>query len=401
MRFRDTITFAGITLLSARKRTGLMLVAMAIGVGSVIVLTALGEGARRYVSNQFSSLGTHLLIVLPGRVETTGGHPPLVGGTPKDLTLNDAAALTRAGSIRRIAPLSLGSAPISYQQRERDVTVMGSTTELLAVRNLALAKGRFLPPGDPSRESAVTVIGSKLKKELFGNGAALGRWVRIHDRRFRVIGILKPLGQSLGVDVSDTAIIPVASALSLFNTHTLYRILVQANSRDAIPKARKTIIELIRKRHDGVEDITVISQNALLSTFDGIFRSLTLTVAGIAAISLAVAGILIMNVMLVSVSQRTEEIGLLKAVGSPARQIQQLFLIEAGMLAIAGATIGVITGVAGVWAMDNALPRFSLSVPLWSVGAAVAVALLTGLVFGILPARRAASLDPVQALGGK
>jgi len=401
MRFDDILTFTGKTLSSARKRTWLMLLAMSIGVGSVVILTALGEGARRYVTKEFSNLGTHLLIVLPGRVETSGGHPPLIGGTPRDLTLNDAMALGRSSSIRLVAPVSLGSAPVSYRQLERDITVLGSTAELLPVRKLELGQGRFLPAGDPSRESAVTIIGSKLKKELFGGKSPLGKRVRIHDRRFRVIGVLKPLGQSLGMDLGDVAIVPVASAQSLFDTQTLFRILIQANGREAIPRAKKAIIEIISERHDGDEDITVVTQNALLSTFDGIFRSLTYAVAGIAAVSLGVAGILIMNVMLVSISQRTAEIGLLKALGCPSGQILRLFLVEAGMLSAAGAFIGILIALAGVWALDRAFPAFPLSVPVWALAAAVAVALFTGLLFGVLPARRAAELDPVLALSGK
>ena len=272
---------------------------------------------------------------------------------------------------------------------------------ILPVRKLELGQGRFIPAGDPSRESAVTIIGSKLKKELFVGKSALGKWVRIHDRRFRVIRVRKSQGQSLGMDLGDIAIIPVASAQSLFDTQTLFRILIQANGREAIPKAKKAIIDIIRERHDGDEDITVITQNALLSTFDGIFRSLTYTVAGIAAVSLGVAGILIMNVMLVSVSQRTAEIGLLKALGSPSGQILRLFLVEAGMLSVAGSFIGILIALAGVWAMDRAFPAFPLSVPLWALAAAVAVAMLTGLLFGALPARRAAGLDPVRALSRK
>ena len=401
MRIEDTLLFSGKALSSARKRTWLMLLAMAIGVGSVVVLTALGEGARSYVAKAFSSLGSHLLIVIPGRVETTGGHPPLIGGTPRDLTLDDAKALSRSSSIRLYAPLALGSAPASHQQLEREITVLGSTAALLPVRNLELARGRFLPPGDPGRGSSVAVIGSKLKRELFGSGKALGKWVRIHDRRFRIIGVLKPLGESLGVDIGDVAIIPVASAQSLFNTNSLFRILVQANGREAIPRAEQAIVDILRERHEGELDVTVITQNALLTTFDGIFQALTYTVAGIAAISLAVAGILIMNVMLVSVSQRTEEIGLLKALGGSQALILRLFLVEAGLLSGAGAVLGFALAFGGVWALDRALDDLTLSIPLWSLAAAGTVALVTGLLFGVLPARRAARLDPVQALVGR
>jgi len=375
-----------------------MVLAMAIGVASVILLTALGEGARRYVKREFTSLGTHLIIVLPGRSETTGGPPPLLGETPRDLTLEDALSLRRSSAIRLVAPITVGSASVSWKHRDREVTVLGSTLELFEIRHLSIAQGRFLPPGDPTRAMAVCVMGHKLKKELFGNQSPLGEWARIGDRRFRVIGVLAKKGESLGLDVGDLVIIPVASAQALFDTSSLFRILVQASGRDAIPKAKKAILSIIRARHEGEDDVTVITQDALLSTFDRIFRALTLSVAGIASISLAVAGILIMNVMLIAVSQRTTEIGLLKAMGAPGRQILRLFLAESAILSLVGAAFGLILAFFGTWGLARAFPSFPIKVPFWAVGAATGVSLLTGLVFGVLPARRAAKLDPVQAL---
>ncbi|WP_428606022.1 ABC transporter permease [Sedimenticola sp.] len=401
MRLEDAFSFGLRALSGARSRTGLMLLAMAIGVASVVLLTALGEGARRFVANEFSSLGSHLVIVIPGKIETTGDTPPLVGGTPRDLTLEDALAVQRSSAIQRVAPLVLGAAPISHRQLERDITVLGSTSALMPVRNMELARGKFLPEIDPTRESAVTVLGDKLKKELFGNSRAVGEWVRIHDRRFRVIGVLKPLGESLGMDVGDIAVIPVASAQSLFNTEGLFRILVQADGREAVPRAQQAVIDIIKKRHDDDEDITVITQDALLATFDSIFRSLTYTVSGIASISLAVAGILIMNVMLVAVSQRTAEIGLLKALGGRSGEIMLLFLIEAGLLSATGSAIGIVIAYGGVWIMGQIYPDFPLAIPLWALTAALGISLATGLLFGILPARHAARLDPVVALAGR
>ncbi len=401
MRATDILQFGIRSMLGTPKRTWLMLLAMAIGVGSVMVLTALGEGARRYITNEFSQLGTHILIVLPGRSETTGGAPPLMGETPRDLTVNDAMALTRSRSIRQVAPLTIGSAPVSYLEREREVTILGSTHELLPVRQLEMRHGSFIPPGDPTRGSAVVVLGSKLKQELFTSKRAIGKWIRISDRRFRVIGILQEQGESLGTNLGDIAIIPVATAASLFNTTSLFRIMVQANGRQSIQQAKQAILNTIRKRHDGEDDITVITQDAMLTTFDEIFQALTLTVTGIAAISLGVAGILIMNVMLVSVSQRTAEIGLLKALGSPAQQIERLFIVEAALLSLCGALIGIAVAFAGVWGLEQMFPDFPLHIPLWSFVAAIGIAITTGLLFGVLPARRAAAMDPVLALAGR
>lgn len=378
-----------------------MLLAMAIGVSSVLLLTAVGEGTRRYVNNQFMNLGSHLLIVMPGKLETTGGQPPILSATEVDLTIDDAIALTRSHSIRRVAPLALGSAPVSYNQRERAVNVIGSTASLYEVRKLKMSAGRFLPGGDPTRGAAIAVIGDTLKTELFGSSTALGQRIRIDGQKFRVIGVLEAAGAAgVGMDLRDTAIIPVATAQRLFDSPSLFRVMVEADGHNAIPRAEKAIIDILRVRHNGEEDVTVITQDAMLATFNTILGSLTYAVGGIAAISLAVAGILIMNVMLVAVSQRKAEIGLLKAIGSPGSQILRLFLAEATMLALLGTFAGLVLGFSGVWGLAIALPDFPIGVPYWAPIAATGTSLATGVVFCLLPARRAARLDPVLALAG-
>ena len=379
----------------------MMLLAMSIGVASVVVLTALGEGARRYVVGEFASLGTHLLIMLPGRTETTGGAPPLFGETPRDLTLDDALALLRERSIRRIAPLTVGNAPVSFGSREREVTVIGATHDFFPIRHLTIGSGQALPAIDPQRGATVAVIGSGLRRELFGSQQVLGQWVRINDRRFRVIGVIGEGGESLGQNLDEMTVIPVASAQSLFDSPSLFRILIEARSKDDIARAKQAAREIIRQRHDGEDDVTIITQDALLSTFDKILRALTYTVGGIAAISLAVAGILIMNVMLVAVSQRVAEIGLMKALGASRGQVLRIFLVEAVMLATSGALTGLLIAAAGIGVLRHLFPAFPLSAPLWAPLAAVAVAVGAGLLFGVLPARRAARLDPVQALTGR
>ena len=401
MRLPDVLSFASRSLVGARTRTLLMLLAMSIGVASVVLLTALGEGARRYVIGEFEQLGTDLLIMLPGRNETTGGPPPLFGQTPRDLTIDDAQALLRHPSIRRIAPISVGNAPVSHGSRDREVTILGSTRDFFPVRRIKMGAGRILPDIPADRQSNVTVLGAKLKHELFGSQPALGRWVRINDRRFRVIGLLAPAGESLGTDLGDMAIIPVASAQALFDAPSLFRVLIQARSKEDIESARKAALETIRLRHDGEDDVTIITQDAMLSTFDKILRALTYTVAGIAGISLAVAGILIMNVMLVAVSQRIGEIGLIKALGGSERQVLRLFLVEAVMLAGAGALLGLVLAGLGIALMNHLYPSFPLAAPLWAPLAAAGVAVSTGLLFGVMPARRAARMDPVQALTGR
>ena len=380
-------------------RTLLMLLAMAIGVAAVVVLTSLGEGARRYVTDEFSSLGTNLLIVLPGRSETAGMSPmAMMGETPRDLTLDDALALTRSYSVRRIAPLNVGSAEIKWQGKQREVTVIGTNSEMLDIRHWELSQGKFLPATDLALATPVCVIGSKIRSELFGAKRAVGEWLRIGDRRFRVIGIMGSEGRSIGVDVQETVMIPVASAQQLFNTPSLFRILVEAKTREAIEPVKQFIIDTLQARHQGEKDVTVVTQDAVLATFDRILSALTYAVGGIAAISLMVAGILIMNVMLVAVSQRTSEIGLLKALGAAPRQIVVLFLTEAFLLSGLGALAGLLLGEAASALIRHAFPVLPAHAPVWAVSTALLVALVTGLLFSLLPARRAARLDPVLAL---
>ena len=401
MRARDSLSFSLRALNGARTRTWLMLVALAIGVSSVILLTAIGDGARRYVNEEFMNLGSNLLTVMPGKLETTGGQPPILAGSSVKLTIEDALALTRSQSIRRVAPITIGAAPVSYQQLEREVDVIGSTASLYNIRNLEMNTGRFLPDGDASRGQAIVVLGAELKTELFGNKKAIGERVRIDSQKFQVIGTLKKEGpKGMGMSLSDAAIIPVAMAQTLFNTDSVFRVMVQADGPTAMVRAEKATIDILRTRHNGVEDVTVISADAMLKTFDTILGTLTVAVAGIASISLAVAGILIMNVMLVSISQRTNEIGLLKAIGSPNSQILIIFLLEAIMLATLGAIAGLILGYTIVLTFATVVPSFPISVPYWAPIAATSTSLGTASIFCLLPARRAARLDPVEALTG-
>jgi putative ABC transport system permease protein len=371
---------------------------MAVATAAVVLLSALGEGARRYVVNEIAQLGTQLLIVVPGRNETAGGAPPLLGETPRDLTLDDALALLRSRHLQRVAPVSIGAAEVSVGARSREVSVIGSSADFLEVRRLEMAAGRFLPPGDPARGAPVAVLGQTLAEELFGAANPIGRRVRIGDRRFRVIGLLAAGGVSLGSNLADVAVIPVASAQALFDNPGLFRVLVQAGGRESLDLAADDIRAIIRDRHEGEDDVTVITQDALLGTLDRILVALTLAVAGIAAISLAVAGVLVMNVMLVSVSQRTAEVGLLKALGARERDVMGLFLTEALLLAAAGSLAGIALAYAGVWIFNLRFPVFPLFVPAWAPLAAAVVAIGAGLLFGLLPARRAARLDPVRAL---
>jgi len=395
----DLSRFAWRSLWGYRTRTLLMILAMSIGVAAVVVLTSLGEGAREYVRNQFASLGTNLLIIFPGRSETVGGSMgALSGRTPRDLTLDDALALLRIRGVERVTPVNVVSGEIWWNGRRRDVPVVGSTHDIAHVWNLEMANGVFLPPQDPRRAVPVCVIGAKIRQELFGTHPALGEWVRVADRRFRVIGVLQPKGEFLGLDTDELTLIPVTSAKIAFNLPSLLRIVIETHDRGDVHRVRDEVRRVMRERHGGEEDITVITEDAVATAFDKVLLALTLAVGAIASISLAVACILIMNVMLIAVSQRTSEIGLLKALGAAPRQIRLLFFAEAAVLSGVGGVAGLILGNAGSFIVRKIYPTLPAYAPLWAAAAALGIALVMGIIFTIVPAQRAARMDPALAL---
>ncbi len=400
MRSVDTAKLALQALQRYPLRTSMLLIAIAIGVAAVITLTAVGEGARRYVTGQFQSLGTHLLIVLPGKAETSGSgiQGLLIGETARELTLDDTIALKRSARVAQVTPLVVGAGTVSWRSRERDITLLGTSEPMAAIQHWTLESGRFLPPGDLDTASPVCVLGHTVARELFDAGNPVGQWVRIGDARCRIVGVLSQQGLAGGFNVDETVTLPIANAQQIFNTSAVFRILVEASSRDTVEAAKRDVIEIIKTRHAGEEDVTVVTQDALVSTFDTIFGMITAGLAAIATISLVVAGVLIMNVMLVAVSQRTGEIGLLKAVGARNGQIIALFLTEACCLSLLGALVGLVIGYGGSWLLRVAFPLLDFQAPPWASWSAVGVAVASGLVFGILPARRAAGLDPVLAL---
>ena len=303
----EVLRFAGGALRGHRLRTVLSLLGVAVGVTSVVLLTSLGEGARVYVTGEFASLGSNLLIIMPGRTETTGFAPP-VGGAPHDLTLDDADAIRRLPGVRRVAPMAIGSVTARAGDLTRDTIVVGATAAWRDVRHIDMQGGAFLPDGDAERDRGVCVVGRVVQQELFPGRSALGELLRLGDARFRVIGVIAPRGTSLGMNLDEVVLIPVGRHMKMFNETSLMRVLVEMRSHDELPSARLAVLGLMTTRHTE-EDVTVVTQDSMLATFSRLLGMLTAALTGIAAISLSVAGVGIMNVMLVSVSERTREIG--------------------------------------------------------------------------------------------
>jgi putative ABC transport system permease protein len=393
--FWDVLRFAAGALVGHRLRTSLSVAGVAVGIAAVIGLTALGEGARRYVTSEFAALGSNLLIAMPGKVETTGATP--FGGVVHDLTLDDLQAVMRLPRVRSAAPLAAGTENVRFGDRSRAVPVLGTTAEFAEVRHITVAAGSFLPAGDPQRGGTEMVLGVTVARELFGEENPLGRVVRVGQWRFRVVGVLAPRGRGLGFDFDDLVFVPVGTAMRMFNRTSLFRVLVEVRVHEEMAETRDDVLALLVDRHRA-DDVTVISQDALISAFSSIMRALTLALAGIASVSLAVAGVGIMNVMLVSVTERRAEIGLLKAIGARDRQVLAAFLTEAALLSTVGGLVGLGTGLGAIRVFVHFYPSFPAVPPGWAVASALGMSVLVGVVFGMWPARRATRLDPLTAL---
>ncbi len=397
MRGSEVLRLAAGAVLAHRLRSALTVLGIVIGVASVVLLTAMGEGARASIVSEFSQFGTNTLVVVPGKVRT-GGIAGAVGGGIRPLTVDDAEAMERVPGVEKVVPVCMGMARVSAGSRGRSVFVYGATAGGPDVWKFRVRVGRFLPPGDVRRAAPVAVLGPKLKRELFGDANALGERVRIGEFRFVVIGEMAPVGQFLGLTLDDAAYVPIASAQQLFNLSRLTEIDALFSPRVPPGPVVDGVRRALASRREGEEDFTVLSQTEMLSAFDRVLAVVSGAVTGIAGISLVVGAIGILTMMWISVGERSAEIGLLKALGARPPEIRALFLAEAALLSAAGCLLGLLAG-AGLGALIHvAVPGLPLRVPLPFVAAALAVSVGVGLASGVLPARRAAALDPIEVL---
>lgn len=400
MKVGDLLYFTLLTLRRQRFRSLMLILSLGLGVSSVTLLVSLGEAARAYVLSEFSVLGTDVLAVFPGRKTTTGGMPPVTGTAARDITVEEAAIIKgTVKGVRAVAALVVGTAPVSHSGRERDVLILGASGDFFAMRQLTLSQGTDWSELDVDQIAPVAVIGSRLASAMFGNSPPVGRWLRVRDYRFRVAGVLAPGGDSFGADLSEAVFIPVASAQQLFNTAGIFRLLVQTDGS----RSRQEMIQALEARmqalHDGELDVTIVSPDAMLASLGDILRTTTLAVAAIAGISLLVAGVLVMNLTLISVQQRIPEIGLLKAIGASSSQVRMIFVAEAVLLALVASLIGVALAVAVLQLAQAALPDLRFQLPVWAALAVSVLTLIISVVFAWRPAYRAAAVSPVAALG--
>jgi len=380
-----------------RLRSILSMLGIAIGVAAVILLTSIGEGTRRYILSQFAQFGTNLIAIHPGRSKTSG-MPGAFGGSTRHLTLDDAQALARIPGVTSVVPTAVGTARVEAGPRARNVPINGVTPEVQEVFDFRTRIGSFWPAGDPRRGAPVAVLGPKLARELFGDRSPLGEVVRAGGARLRVLGVMEPKGEMLGFDLDDTAYVPVATAMKLFNLRELAEVDLTYTPADATERIVSEVKRVLADRHSGEEDFTVTTQEAMLEVFGNVMRMVTLAVGAIAGISLVVGAIGILTMMWISVRERTVEIGLVRAIGASRGQVATLFLAEAAALALVGGIAGLVAGLGCGAALRWAVPGLPVETPLVFVAAALGTSLGVGLLSGLLPARRAARLDPIEAL---
>ncbi len=397
----DIAGFAWHALRAHKLRTRMTWAAISIGVASVLVLTALGAGARQWIADRFASLGSNILVVMPGRTETRGGAP-MASMTTRDISLADMEAVKRRmPGTRKVVPVVVGESTVSYERRGMAATVVGTSKDYLEIREVPVELGQNLPDIEASRAMAVCVIGRKIRRQVFGDANPLGQRLRVGESLFRVVGVIAQRGQSMMVDLDEVVMVPIASGMRLFNTRGLFRLIVQIGPAADVARSQAVLEKVIADRHDGELDFTIMTPGAIAATLNDIIGLITAALSAIAAISLLVAGIGVMNVMVVSVTERQAEIGLMKALGAGNAQVLGLFLAEAVTLSLSGGVLGIAAGVGIAAAARAALPDFPFQVPPWAIALGAGVAVTVGVVFGILPAMRAARLDPLDSLRRK
>jgi putative ABC transport system permease protein len=396
MRLADIVHLTGSAILAHRMRSLLTGLGIAVGIASVVLLTAIGQGIQRFVVQEFTQFGTNLIAVSPGKTETLGVSGAVISNV-RPLSLDDTEALRQIPQVQAVVPFVQGNAEVEAAGLTRRTTVFGTGAAIPDVWQIKPVLGRFLPDDEPRRARAFAVLGSKLRSELFAGRSPLGERIRIGGETYRIIGTMQAKGQMLGFDLDDTVYIPVGRAMAMFDRESLMEVdVLYRPGTDA-----DALAERIRKRliaRHGNEDFTVVTQDQMLEVLGSVLDVLTLAVGALGAVSLLVGGIGILTIMTISVNERTAEVGLLRALGAGRRQVIILFLGEAIVLSGIGGIAGMLFGAGGAWLISASVTGLPARVAWDYALLALCIAFLVGLLAGVAPASRAARLDPVSAL---
>ena len=396
MIYRDFIHLTLGSILAHRMRTYLTALGIAIGIAAVVLLTSIGEGIHRFVLAEFTQFGTNIIGINPGKATTMGASIGIFG-TVRPLSIDDGEALKRIPQVDGVVSLIQGNAEIEGGNRQRRATVYGVTEEFPRVFKFNVATGFFLPADDPRAPRALAVLGSKLRQELFGDRSPLGELIRVGGDRYRVVGVMESKGTMLGFDLDDTVFIPASRALELYNRDSLMEIDILYAEGARVDEIVAGITRVLISRHGG-EDFTITTQQQMMDVLGSVLDVLTFAVGALGGISLLVGGVGIFTIMTISVHERTDEIGLLRALGAEKKQVLQLFLGEAAVLAGLGGLAGLIIGGGIAWLLGVAAPALPVHTPIRYVLIAELAAILIGIIAGVVPAQRASALEPVEAL---
>lgn len=374
-------------------RSSLTALGVIIGVAAIILLISISSGLQSYVSGQFEKLGANSLFIVPGKFRFTGGGPPRAVNKIT-FKIADSIEKEKGGVIGEVLPFLEIDVTASYRGKSKITTLFGTKTAYFDLAGIGVKSGRIISEGDNTSARKVAVVGKSIAEDLFGTEEPVGKKILVSNKSFQVIGVLKPQGNVGGVDIDNQVIIPLKSARKLTGTDQVNSILVRSSSSETVPQA-KEVVERVLKRSLSEDDFSILTQEQLLSSVLQIIGVLTAALGGIAAISLVVGGVGISNIMLVSVTERTREIGLRKAVGAKPKDILKQFLIEAVILSFSGGLIGVAIGFLGSLVLGRFLQT---AVPLWAVLLGLGFSTTVGVIFGVFPALRASRLEPIVAL---
>jgi putative ABC transport system permease protein len=396
MRLQDFTRLIGQSVVAQRLRSVLTALGIGIGVMAVVLLTSIGEGLNTYMVEQFTQFGTTTIQITPGKVSTFGFSPGALNSV-RPLSLEDAEALAGAPHVIASVPIVAGSASVEGRGRERSVTVYAVGPDFDQAFKFDVIAGTFLPHDDLARARNVAVLGARVYEELYGTANALGERIRVGGQRYRVVGIMEPKGDMVGIDLDDTVYIPAARGLELFNRQGLLEVDVLYAEDAPVDEVVAGITRILAARH-GAEDFTVITQQQMLDVLGSIVDVLTLGVAALGGISLLVGGVGIFTIMTIAVRERTQEIGLLRAIGARRSRIAELFLGEAMLLSGVGGAGGLALGMGIVLVVQWTVPAIPATISPLYVVLSLALAVLIGALAGVLPARNAARLEPLDAL---
>lgn len=396
MLLADLFKLTTSSFLAYRMRSFLTGLGIAIGITAVILLTSIGEGLHQFVLSEFSQFGTNLITIQPGKAQTQGGSVGIFGSV-RTISIEDAQALLHLPNVEYVNPSVQGNAEVRFNGKTRRTTVYGAGHDFTKVLASNVQTGSFLPDDDPTQARALVVLGAKVRQELFPGQNPLGNYLRIGGQRYQVIGVMEPKGQMLGFDLDDTVFIPAARALELFNRPGLMEIQLSYKVNADLASVMRSITALLKERH-GREDFTLIPQEKALEVLGSVLDVITFAVGALGGISLLVGGVGILTIMTMAVTERTAEIGLLRALGARESQVLTLFLGEAILLSALGGLGGLILGVGIAQGLHLLVPALPVHTPWLFAVVAELSAITIGLVAGVAPARRAARLDPVEAL---